>query len=133
MGFKLTKAEEAARQVHIAELTAAAEALTIGVATFNEELSEIKEKAEALFEVYNQAVIEAREFCQDVAGRISGEVGEKSEKWQEGDKGQEATAWGELWDGALATDCDITFPEEAELHDTDHAELLGDLSAAAGD
>ena len=50
---------------------------------------------EAAVAAYNAALAEASEFAQEVSGRIGDDIDEKSEKWQESEKGEAAGAWRE--------------------------------------
>lgn len=46
---------------------------------------------------YNEAVSEARELAEEIAQRAADEWGEKSEKWQEGERGEAAHEWVDAW------------------------------------
>lgn len=100
MAFKLTKAENKQRDELVANLEVASAALSEAVETANEQIALVEEGVNIAIEAYNEALSAAREFAQDIASRLEEEIGEKTEKWQEGENGQAAeelrNAWAEL-------------------------------------
>jgi hypothetical protein len=57
---------------------------------------------------YNDVMTEAKEFVEEVASRMREVYDGRSEKWQEGDKGQSADAFIQTWE-------DFSPDEESEL------------------
>src|SRR5262245_25912387 len=55
-------------------------------------------------ERYNEIVNEAQGFAEDIASQIEGYMDERSDKWREGDRGQEYEAWLSVWQNDLAFD-----------------------------
>lgn len=73
----------------------------------------VQEAIERLNEVvreYNDLVTEANDFVVEVAGEGRDYIDEKSERWQEGDRGQEVAGFVEEWEGV-----ELDEVEEAEL------------------
>lgn len=62
-------------------------------------------------ESYNEIVQEAESFAQDIASQIEGYMDERSDKWREGDRGQEYEAWLSAWQN------DVSFDEVEEIED----------------
>jgi len=63
------------------------------------ELTEKADAVQAAIAAYNETLGEAREFVEEITGAIDEYVGERSEKWQEGDKAQALESWKEEWEG----------------------------------
>lgn len=89
----------------------------------HEELAAAESALESAIEAYNAVLAEAREHCQEIAETAQSEWDEKSERWQESDKGVEAQAWITEW-----ADADLEEVEEP----TTHAGLFCDLPECAG-
>jgi hypothetical protein len=107
MAFKLTK-DEAARKTHIMEA-----------------LAEARAEIEAAGDRYNEVLEQARAFAQEVAEDRRADWDLKSERWQEGDKGQAADAWISEWENFDS--------EEAAEPDMDGAADLDNLPDCAED
>jgi hypothetical protein len=109
MGSKLTKAEIEQKGAHAAnlksewdEVVAAEEAVTEALDRYNEALDS-----------YNSIVTEVNEFKDGIVNALQEYFDEKSEKWQEGDAGQELEALKSEWEGIEIEEIDhiqIEFP-----------------------
>lgn len=73
MAFKLTKAEQATKD-------------------------EILTQLHDTWDAYSSAVEKAKDFASVIAERSREEFDEKSEKWQESDRGHAANEWIEKWE-----------------------------------
>jgi peptide subunit release factor 1 (eRF1) len=91
MAFKLNKTEIKQHQDLSAALRAAFDEITAATIAFNE------------------AIGNARDFASRVAGEREENIGNKSEAWQEGDRGQAAQAWVESW-----AECDLGEMDEPD-------------------
>ena len=78
-GFKLTKAQLTERDEHASKIAAAADSITDAV------------------QHYNAMLEAAREFCADIAQVSQDEWDDKSEKWQESDRGTDCAGWIDQW------------------------------------
>ena len=78
-GFRMTKTQISERDAHQAKLTEAA-------GKISDAISE-----------YNALLDDAREFCADIAQTAQDEWDDKSEKWQESDRGTDCAGWIEGW------------------------------------
>lgn len=84
-------------------------------------LNKKKELVEDAIAAYNEALVEAESFCSDIAERMSDYQSERTDKWQEGEKGDAYQTWMDEWTPDFS---------ELDLPDMDHAETLADLPEA---
>ena len=124
MSFKLSKDERSRREEIVAALREAADKITEAVDAYKEALVAPTAAVEAAVAAYNAALAEASEFAQEVSGRIGDDIDEKSEKWQESEKGEAAGAWRDAWDELSLDDIEIEFPDEIEFDTPEHADEL---------
>lgn len=127
MPFRLSKEEFQQRAALVEKLEAGATALANAVETYNAALEAAKGPLEAALEVYNELLDEARGFAQDVASQADQDISEKSERWQESDKGQAAQEWKGEWEDLSLDDVEIELPEPIDFGELQHA---GDLESA---
>ena len=84
--------------------------------TAHEKATEAITAARDAVEEYAAAVAEANEWRQDIADRIEGFVADKSEKWQEGEKGEAYRTWLEPYECEFEVpEADFDTPEELDL------------------
>jgi outer membrane murein-binding lipoprotein Lpp len=133
MPFKLDKQEIARRAKLQEELVELRGKLEDAVSTYNAAVSELQTPVNEALEKYNAAVEEARGFVFDIANQADSDINEKSEKWQEGDKGQAAMEWKDAWASEEFNEVEIEFPDELSLPDEefDHDGRLENLPEAA--
>jgi uncharacterized protein YukE len=107
------KESEARRNDILADIRSAHEALVAKVQDANIAIREANEALEA----YNETVEEANRFAADVGAEIAEYTADKSEKWQEGDKGQAYQEWQTEWESFYAETVDpfdeLTEPDDA--------------------
>lgn len=89
MAFKLTKEEILERNALLADMKDAKDALDSSV------------------QIYNQALDKTREFIEKTRERMQNEFDEKSEAWQQGDKGAAVAEMLASWDEVNPEDVDI--------------------------
>lgn len=124
MAFKLTK-QEAAQVSKMADaLDEAGAALTDAVNAYNEAMAKAFEAVAAARDAYNEAVSDARGMVEDLVSDRRSEWEDKSEKWQESDKGQDAERWISEWEGIDLEEVEVSEPEAIEEPDLTHAEAL---------
>lgn len=56
---------------------------------------------------YNEKLTELREIVTEQVSAMDDYMGDKSEKWQDGERGQEYSEWKDTWDNAGASIDDI--------------------------
>lgn len=122
--FKLTKAELAKRDDLVAALEIASGVLSDAVDEFNASLAASREKLEAIVNDYNETLSKARDFVEDIAQSRRDEWNDKSERWQEGEAGQNASAFVDAWEGIELDDIEIDFPEPIDELDIAHRDDL---------
>jgi hypothetical protein len=88
------------------------------------ELTEAIETYNAVIASYNEVVTEATGFAEDMASAIGAYIDEKSEKWQDSDRGQAFTDWQDEFQNADFEEIDTVevpnlpeFTNEATLDD----------------
>ena len=134
MAFKLDKQDMTRREKLVEELRDGRGVLEDAVSTYNAAVEALKAPLLAELGKYNDIVEEARGFVEDIANTADGEFDDKSEKWQEGERGQEARDWIDAWQNEPFDALEIAFPDELILPDdeTDHDGRLENLPEAAG-
>ena len=104
MSFKLTSAESKTREDLTTRLTTATNNLKAD--------SAVPENLPARITEYNEVAVAVEEFRAEIADRLRSEYDDKSEKWQEGDAGQDADAliceWEEFSIDEIDEDDDLT-------------------------
>lgn len=132
MAFKLTKQDAARLAGFIESLTAASDKIEDAVAVFNEEMEKLKAPVEAALAAYNEILEEAVGFAEDIARAADEAIAEKSDNWQEGERGQAAITYKDEWENVDLSPAEITFPDELVVDsDIDHAGRLEQLPEAA--
>jgi hypothetical protein len=116
MAFKLTKDEQKTKTELSANLEKAWASVEDAVGAYNDEVNVAKQKITAVIASFNDTAAQAATFIQEVASRAEGEIDEKTEKWQESDKGQEAVSWKDEWSEFDADGIEnIDWPEELAI------------------
>jgi chromosome segregation ATPase len=129
---KLTKTELEQRDALVAKLRVARESLDTAVNEFNAKLDDMRNELTPHADAYNELLEEARGFMEDIARERQEAFDERSESWQESDKGVEAAAWISEWENAGLDELDIDYPVDIDIQAEDAAQTLEDLPAAPG-
>jgi hypothetical protein len=111
------------KEAHIQALTQAREALEREIDVFNTTLAERRASVEALLEDFNDKIEEAREWLEAIHDDAQQAYDDRSERWQERERGQGYQAWLEELNTSLEP-VEIDFPEDLELSADDTADLL---------
>jgi len=133
MAFKLSKSDAAQADKIADDLDEAAETLIDAVSAFNAAMEEAFKAVEEAQARYTECVDAARSFADDVASEARSEWDDKSEKWQEGERGQAAGEWVEEWEGLDFDTAEIVMPDPIEEPDLGHAEMLRDARRGVED
>ena len=75
------------------------------VETANAEIEELYKTVESALSEYNDAVTEAKAICEETNGDQESYFDERSERWQEGERGEAYREWADSWENA-ASECD---------------------------
>ncbi len=93
MALNLSKNEKAARDEHNTKLKETHEAVVAAVKEYNEKREELWASVQEAADAFDEAREAAEEWAHDVASRIEEECADKSEKWQESDRGMNAQSF----------------------------------------
>ncbi len=126
MAFKLTAAALKEYRGFLAAADDKASEFNEALAEFNSKLAELFEPVTEALEAFNETQDELKEFVETTASDWQDQFDERSEKWQEGERGQVVNSLIEAWTSA-AGDMDaleLDKPEEIELDIPDFSEEL---------
>ena len=129
---KLTKAHLTSRDQLIEDLNDTYEALEDAVSAYNTTLAEAWNEVLSAEEAYNDATQAAQEWLKDRAAEIQAYIDERSEQWQDSDRGKAYGEWKETFDLSL-DDSDLDEPDELHVQVDNHADTLSALPEALGD
>lgn len=79
--------------------------------TMEEEWNKVREAVDA----YNAHVSEANDFRGGIASDIEGYISDKTDKWQEGERGQAFLAWQEAFESDDIEEIDMEKPDDLEV------------------
>lgn len=118
----LSKADEARR----AELIANFELADVAIDKVLVEINNlIDEQLNPAIDRYNELVVEATAFRDDVVAAIDEYIGERSDKWLESDKGQAYASWKSEWESFDTSELETV--EALQSPDTEHGQNLDGL------
>ena len=118
MAFKLTKAQIAERDQFVERLQKLAGDVETAVTAANETVREALDGVNVHVRAYNEALDEARTFAEGVAEEFRSDYDDKSETWQEGERGQAANDFICEWENVNLDEAD-----EADLPDVEVANV----------
>jgi glutamyl-tRNA reductase len=116
MPFKMDKRETKQYDDLSSAVRDATEAMEEARETFNEAVLTAYADLETAYRTAENAVADLREFAEQFHADQLSEFEEKSEKWQESDKGQEVAAWISAWE-EFATSLELPAIEAPEALD----------------
>jgi hypothetical protein len=118
MPYKLDKQELAQKLSLELALTNARSKLEDDILVLNQTIAAAINAANDAVSLYNETVNEALGFCEDIATERRGEWDDMSDKWQNGDNGQNADSWIGRWEYPGIEELEPF--EEFELDISDH-------------
>lgn len=131
VAFKLSKQDTQRKAGYVEDLEKAWGELGQAIATYNAEAEKLRAPVEAAVTRYNEVLGEARGFVEDVASQADSDFDEKSEKWQESDKGEAASEYRDAWQNIELDDLTLDWPDAFGIQDPDHVCELGELPVEA--
>lgn len=131
MAIKITKSQAVEKNTVTTHLADTGAELTSAINLYNEAMSEAWEPVRAALDAYNTALEAATELANDVIGDLESKIEAKSEKWQEGEAGQQATAMLDAWEGTDFSPIEMDKPDDLEEPDLEHEAILEDLQEEA--
>jgi DNA repair ATPase RecN len=100
--------------------------LTAEIVAFNDEISRRWQEIESLVESYNESVQQVNEVRESVHSDMDSYYTDRSEKWQEGEAGQNYQSWMEAWADDLP-EIAVEQPDEIEEPSLEASDLIDDL------
>ena len=126
MAFQLTKAEVKERDEVIEAARRKLGALNTAISTFNERLEEQRSILDDATNDCNGAMQGVADYLERIKDRLTGEYDDKSEKWQEGEKGTTVRDWIDTFDIDFM-DIDVEVPNDISEAECDELETLEGL------
>jgi DNA repair ATPase RecN len=127
MAFGMSKNQLKQRDELLDAVRTKQKALNGEIAEYNDKLAELREKLEESVNDCDGAISDLRNFIESVRDEAQSEYDDKSEKWQQDDKGQSVLDWINTFDAINLEDVDIELPEgiaEVEFDCLDEIEAL---------
>jgi hypothetical protein len=125
---RLSKAQEKARAELVIELAAAEKLVRFRFAELLSFCRHASADVNEAIRAYNLSLLKAESFASTVAEDFRSAYEEKSERWQEGEAGQEAVSFIEEWEGFEGSALPEVAILEPELEEKPcHAEALDSL------
>lgn len=127
---KLSKNDLAAREDLVKRLNEAFSALNNSIDEFNSALQARWAEVEDAQNVYNAVIGDAQAWRDEIVGQIDDYIGERSEKWHEGDKAEAYETFKGEYEGLDLTESDMSAPDELSIEIDNAAESLEQLPDA---
>ncbi len=107
------------RDGYVSELQELHGKLVDAIAVYNAALAVARGELMLAYNAYNSTVNEAKGFADDIASVNQEIYDERSEKWQESEKGEAAKEWIDEWESAELEEFEDPFADEEELEAPD--------------
>lgn len=128
MAFKLSKAQLQRRDKLIDDLRGARGKLVDVVAVTNAEIQRlVGDDLTPAIEAYNALLEQARAFVDELGTDFRSEFDDKSEGWQEGERGQAADEFIGAFENVSFDDVELPQVEEIAIDENDEAVMLEEL------
>jgi hypothetical protein len=132
MTFKLSAEQTRARDALAVRLEEERAKVDTAVTDFNDALTIARNTLQEALDAYNGVLSEARFFAADVSQDWENDFEEKSERWQESEKGEGVREMIEAWQNVDLEDLEIDMPDaEIDLNVDTHDETLTNLPTEA--
>lgn len=100
------------------------EALDAAIEAYNASAESLWGDIEEALGAYNETISDANSWREEVASDIQSYIDDKSEKWQEGERGQAFAEWHDIFANDEVPTADLEQPEMLVLDCEDAAEML---------
>lgn len=131
MAFKLSKAEIKTRDEFVSKLEIESGKLAEAIETYNAAVAEAKIDLQDAVDTYNEIVQDAQYFITEIAEAKRGEYDDKSERWKEGEAGELASEFVDVWEGIEMEPIDLDIPGDIDQPEPSHRDDLEGLPEAA--
>lgn len=108
-------------------------AIEAAIERFNEEVDKLKDDVNGAVEDYNTAREAALAIVEEVKDSAQSYYDDRTEKWQEGDKGQEYSEWCTALDNVNSDGLEVEFPDDLEAPEMNDADEFEALPHAPGE
>jgi len=102
-------------QEQLSKLLDAIHSAESAIGSIAEEFEPIIEKINEAIERYNESLTDLESFCSDTAQAISDYISDRSDAWQEGDRGQQYQQWQGAWEEFSFDQLPLVEPIEIEF------------------
>jgi hypothetical protein len=102
-------------------------ALELEVEEYNSTMNSAWAKVEKRIIDLNEKIVEADQWRADLASEMQDFYDEKSEKWQEGERGCAYQEWISEWESDLS-EVEMEAPEDVDMPDVDAIDTMNELS-----
>jgi hypothetical protein len=127
---KLSKDQIRDKAKHVEAIRLAHTDLADSILVFNKAMEAAWADVENAQEKYNATITEANDFVVGLAEKARAYFDEKSEKWQEGEKGEAHNAWVEDLESISLDEADLSCPDPIDEPDSEADRLDDDLTEA---
>lgn len=128
MAFRADKVSLETREKLVTALAEKRAELDSALEAFNAQIAPLSADLRQAIEDYNSLLFDARAFVEEFVAEMQTEFEDKTERWQDSDRGQAVAEWiSDLENSADFEDVGFEEPQEIELDAPDHAALLDDL------
>lgn len=134
MAFKITGKKLDERDRLLQEVNEAKSKLEDAVTTYNAAVEDARSSINDFITAFNTALGNAKDFIEGVRDDAQTEFDEKSEKWQESDRGSQVQSWIDEMEGhadTLDTELSVDFPSELSIEYPDYEDALNGHSDAS--
>ena len=133
MAFKLGKAEIERRAEIVEAINEAWGKLDDAINVYNDAVAALREPLADALAAYNESVSEARGFAEDVVSQADEDLGDKSEKWQEGERGRAAVEFKDAWEYLSFDEIEIEYPDDVAIDDPGYGSALDEAPMDAAE
>jgi hypothetical protein len=125
---KLCKEDLSRRDELVSRLRETFTALDMAVDKFNTAMAEAWEGVEEALTAHNEAITDANSLKAEITEEMQDYYDDRTEKWQESDKGQAFQSWKETWEEEFS-EAELEKPEDLDISQLeDYGEILEQLS-----
>lgn len=124
MAFKLTKQQAGNWDRHVQALGDAHELISDSIFNFNQALKEGLAAIQVMVDDYNERLAAAKTFVNELGAEWREQFDEKSESWQDGDSGQEASGVIEAMENWSPEEFELNTVDQLEKPDVNEAEEM---------
>jgi hypothetical protein len=123
----LSKSDEKKKAELVDAIRMANTDLQAAIEEYDKAVTAEQAKVKEALKAVNAKIQEAKEWAEGIASEMQEYYDEKSERWQEGDNGQQYSEWKDSYENFSPDDLEIEFPEELEVVAADAADDLENL------